>query len=90
MQTYNTEQNNATPGPNERFAAIRGWMLDRPGVTNYMSVFAACGQRFTAEEENLIRSWWNAKSRILPQHAEIVDRLHDAVEFLKSNPQQAA
>ena len=90
MQSTNTERNSNTPGPNERFAAIKGWISDRPRVTNYMSVFAACGEQFTPKEETLIRSWWNAKSKVLPKHTPIVERLDRAVEFLKSNPKQAA
>ena len=72
-----------TTNLNMRFTALRMWLLDR-GVRNYMSVFRACDPLITDDDEEEIRSWWASRSPLVEEDAELLTRLENIVEHLKT------
>lgn len=79
-------KNYATPiqmGPETRFALVRAFFRDR-GVTNYVSVFAACGLRFTGQDAVQVRAMWGNRAAIGSYDVQLIERMENVVEFLKT------
>jgi hypothetical protein len=70
-------------GPATRFGAVRGFLIDR-GARNYLSVFAALGERFTDKEADRIAALWNARARIDDYDMPLLVRMERAIERLRN------